>query len=319
MLKISEIPCLIIGYQRVAEVEAQIQKLYDFGIERIYVAIDGQKEGSPPKFSHSNFEALSNKNGKHISTWIRNENLGLAASVVTAIDWFFQNEDQGIILEDDLNFDESFLEYVAWGLPEIATRFDCLMISGNNFFPLESDGSQIQNSWCNYPLIWGWATSRAKWQIMRELTLKQFSWQNSKMAIEKKGFWFTGNLRAQHGLIDSWAIPLAANFYNNQYFCLLPSVALVENRGNDHYATHTKTFREIYAAPLEKSRFSFASSTNSDKAHLSNIQNELIERHIFRIRKKHIFLPVYVYLQIIGIKERGPTLVDRINAVIIPS
>ena len=317
MLKISEIPCLIIGYQRVAEVEAQIQKLYDFGIERIYVAIDGQKEGSPPKFSHSNFEAISKKNGKHISTWIRNENLGLAVSVVTAIDWFFQNEVQGIILEDDLNFDESFLEYVVWGLPVIASQSDCLMLSGNNFFPLEKNDSQIQNSWCNYPLIWGWGTSQNKWQILRGLVLQPFSWRNTKMAIETKGFWFAGTFRAQRGLVDSWAIPLAANFYKQKYFCLLPPVALVENKGDDQYATHTRTLREIDVVPTKKIGFPLE-RINLEKEKLSIVQNELLEICKFRIGKKHVLAPIKAFLENMVRNRKSSLLINRIADIKIP-
>lgn len=317
MLKISEIPCLIIGYQRVAEVEAQIQKLYDYGIERIYVAIDGQKEGFSPKFSNSNFDTISNKNRKYIRTWIRDENLGLAASVVTAIDWFFQNENQGIILEDDLNFDESFLEYVSWGLPVIGTQLDCLMLSGNNFFPLESNDSQIQNSWCNYPLIWGWATSRNKWIILRRLILEPFIWRNTTMAIKTKGFWFTGTFRAQHSLVDSWAIPLAANFYKEKYFCLLPPVTLVENRGDDQYATHTRTFRKIDIMPPKKISFPLE-IINFEKVKMSKIQNKLLETHIFRIRIKHSLSPLNAFMEIMIKNKKNRLLVNRIADVEIP-
>jgi hypothetical protein len=318
MLKISEIPCLIIGYQRVEEVEIQIQKLSDFGINKIYVAIDGQKMGIAPKFTESSFQSIAKEKGILIETWIRKENLGLAVSVVTAIDWFFQNEAQGIILEDDLNFDKAFLEYVVWGLPMLETQPDCLMLSGNNFFPTEVSNSFYECSWSNYPLIWGWATSKDKWLILRELINQPFSWRNAKMKIKKKGFWLAGTLRAQHGLVDSWAIPLAANFYRQKYFCCLPPVALVENRGDDQYATHTKAIRKINVSPLKKIEYTL-DHLNDQKRQLSKIQNELLERYIYRVRIKHAFSPIHVLLQILNTKKKSHYLAERILNTKIPS
>ena len=42
---------------------------------------------------------------------------------------------------------------------------DLLLISGNQFH--QNVGIVSDLNWTNYPLIWGWATTRIKWNEMR--------------------------------------------------------------------------------------------------------------------------------------------------------
>ena len=98
-----------------------------------------------------------------IKTLFRPENLGCKIAVSSAIDWFFENEEQGIILEDDCLPNESFYNYCETLLNYYASDERIMHISGNNF----QDGMMRGNGsyyFSNYNHIWGWATWKRAWK-----------------------------------------------------------------------------------------------------------------------------------------------------------
>ena len=63
----------------------------------------------------------------------RDENLGCKNSVSSAITWFFENEEMGIILEDDCYPDESFFEFCQILLKRYESENQVMMIAGTNY------------------------------------------------------------------------------------------------------------------------------------------------------------------------------------------
>jgi len=57
-----------------------------------------------------------------VKTLFRNKNLGCKYAVSGAIDWFFENVEQGIILEDDCLPDPSFFRFCQEMLKEYRNR-----------------------------------------------------------------------------------------------------------------------------------------------------------------------------------------------------
>ena len=105
-----------------------------------------------------------------IKTLFRDENLGCKIAVSSAIDWFFENEEQGIILEDDCLPHESFYGFCETLLNYYKNDGRVFHISGNNFQDgiIRGDGSFY---FSKYNHIWGWATWKRAWK-MYDVNLK---------------------------------------------------------------------------------------------------------------------------------------------------
>ena len=85
---------------------------YEGGIKKIYAAIDGPKIGQEGSdLIESTLKKVCAKYDLQLLIWRRKTNLGLAASVISGIDWFFNLEDEGIIVEDDLVFSPDFVKF----------------------------------------------------------------------------------------------------------------------------------------------------------------------------------------------------------------
>ena len=70
--------------------------------KKLYVACDGSRNTIESKLVNEVREIIKNITWPcELKTLFRNNNLGCKLAVSNAIDWFFENEEKGIILEDD--------------------------------------------------------------------------------------------------------------------------------------------------------------------------------------------------------------------------
>jgi hypothetical protein len=83
--------------------------------QKLYIAADG------PRLDRSGEEDLCEKTREivkkidwdcEVKTLFRESNLGCKDAVSSAITWFFENEEMGVILEDDCLPHESFFAFV---------------------------------------------------------------------------------------------------------------------------------------------------------------------------------------------------------------
>jgi hypothetical protein len=285
-------PYLIIGYSRFEGLARLLSTLDPLRISKIYLALDGtdsvqilQRQEQIITLVRS--YALENSLG--LETWVRAKNLGVAVSIITAVDWLFENEEVGVVLEDDLIVGKDFFDYLPIGLQHILDLPQALLVSGNQFVvPIEPNSVNV---WTNYPLIWGWATYREKWVIMRQGILEAKSRRKDFRLSQVANFWLTGSLRVQNGYVDTWDIPLAQFMHANHKLCLLPPVNLISNRGDDIYASHTKNGD----FPLNFPVADFSSKSNHlfpiDFSNVPSI-NYTLEKNLFKIKQKHFFLPI---------------------------
>ena len=97
-----------------------------------------------------------------LHTWFREETVDVYKSLFGAISWLFENEEQGIILEEDCVASLAFFDYCDQLLPKYKDDYRIWMISGDNYF---EDKLEI-----NYDYffsqsfqIYGWASWRTRW------------------------------------------------------------------------------------------------------------------------------------------------------------
>src|SRR5690606_32538012 len=91
------------------------------------------------------------------------QNVGCKLGVSGAIDWFFEQEEMGIILEDDCLPDVSFFSYCQDLLVRYRDDHRVMVVSGSNYHPGKTFGKSSYY-FSQYPHIWGWASWRRAWE-----------------------------------------------------------------------------------------------------------------------------------------------------------
>jgi hypothetical protein len=180
-----------------------------------------------------------------VETLFRETNLGCRMAVSSSIDWFFEHEEAGIILEDDCLPDPSFFGYCEELLERYRHDTRIMAISGDNF----QQGRQRGNYsyyFSQLPHCWGWATWRRAWRTYH-VALEHFEEVMAEPAYRE----FTHHTRfnqyrckhivdAYQKELDSWAFLWGFANHINHGLAILPQVNLVENIGFGPEATHTK-------------------------------------------------------------------------------
>ena len=231
---------LIIAYERKNFLVPVMEQLARMQIKKVYVAIDGPKTKSSSTLQNE-IESLVTEFGKslglHVVVWKRESNLGLALSMFSAIDWFFSNESIGIILEDDVLVSDSFPFFSSEALHLSAAEPKILLIAATR--PESFENNQTVG-WTHYPMIWGWATTSAKWEICRRLILNPMPVFGKIRNLRVAFYWSLALRRISTGRLDSWAVLLASQMRSEDYLCVIPPVNFATNIGFGELATHTK-------------------------------------------------------------------------------
>jgi hypothetical protein len=170
-------------------------------------------------------------------------NLGCKDAVSSGITWFFENEEEGIILEDDCLPNNSFFRFCDILLEKYRYDNRVRHISGVNF--LDND-IEIINSYyfSKFTHVWGWASWSRVWcdydkdlKSLDKFISNKFigsiypNKQVSKFLIDE--FY-----KVKSGLLNTWDYQyLYLNFINNG-LTIIPSKTLITNIGFNTDATH---------------------------------------------------------------------------------
>jgi len=223
--------------------------------KRLYIAADGPRPGSPGdgllcRQTREIFSAIDWD--CELKTLFREENAGCKYGVSAAINWFFSNEEEGIILEDDCLPANCFFKFCDILLKKY--RYDARIrhITGCNlqFGKKWGDGSYY---FSNRVHVWGWASWRRVWDDY-DLSMDRYDIAEVKkqfkniydddLVVETWAGIFNG---VKTGKINSWAYSLDfANFFNNG-LVIIPNENLISNIGFSNNATNTLNENSLYA------------------------------------------------------------------------
>lgn len=215
---------------------------------RLYIAADGaraNKEGEDQKAQAVRDYILQNVDWKcEVKTLFREQNLGCKYAVSGAITWFFENEEQGIILEDDCLPSQSFFWYCEELLNKYKVDLRVWHISGDNFQNgLErSEGSYYFSKFIH---IWGWASWANRWAKydVEIKSYKDFVDQNVVINLSEseqdKKYWQKIFEDVFNGKIDTLDYQWSYTVWVNSGLSILPNKNLISNIGFGPNATHT--------------------------------------------------------------------------------
>ncbi len=242
-------PILLIIFNRPEMVRQIAGRLAAISPIKVYIASDGPRSHIPgelEKVRSSRDTAIKLLiDNCYIDTLFQNNNLGCKKAVQTAIDWFFKNEPEGIILEDDCLPDESFFPYCAYLLDHYRDDSRIGIISGDNF---QFGGLKLESSYyfSRYAHVWGWASWRRVWKFYRSDS--QF-WEEMKAekllhnvfnSWKTRSYWENILRRVYNNRIDTWDYQLNLSLWSQNMLSIIPACNMVTNIGFDNDATHTK-------------------------------------------------------------------------------
>lgn len=176
-----------------------------------------------------------------VSKLYRTRYLSAKLSISGAIDWFFKNEEQGIILEDDCLPSQSFF----WFCEELLERYKKDMrvgqISGDNFQKGVKRGKS-DYYFSIYNHIWGWASWANRWKNY-DVDLNSFD--DAKFieeVFDKKSnqkYWIDIFKKMKVKSVDTWDYQWTFALWKAKQLTILPNINLIENIGFGEGAAHT--------------------------------------------------------------------------------
>ena len=115
-----DVPVLIIVYNRPGLACSLIKSLEKVAPAKIYVAADGPNTDNLDDLERcAQTRSLFVERRSEFIDWpceiktlFQEANLGCRAGVTAALDWFFEQEEEGIVLEDDIVADPTFSRFV---------------------------------------------------------------------------------------------------------------------------------------------------------------------------------------------------------------
>jgi hypothetical protein len=214
---------------------------------RLYIAADGpraNRTGEAEKCAKVREIATAVDWPCEIKTLFREENLGCKYAVSEGITWFFEHEEQGIILEDDCLPHPDFFSFCETLLDRYSDDERVWVITGDNFQNgvQRGDGSYY---FSRYNHVWGWATWRRAWQHYQGSLpfwpewSRSDDWRKKSSDPLERRYWSKIFERVRVEQIDSWAYPWTASVWYHGGLTATPNVNLVSNIGFGPDSTHT--------------------------------------------------------------------------------
>jgi hypothetical protein len=244
-----DVPVLFIIYNRPAHTKKVLEVLEVLQPAKLYVAADGPKENTIDKklceetrgiIDTISWPCIIKKKFNQI-------NLSCKVSVSESISWFFENEEMGVILEDDCVPDLSFFSFCKELLNKFRNDKSVMHINGSNFI-LDKNFNFGNESYyySRLPHPWGWASWRRAWSLY-DIKMSQFDTflkkDRLRLVIKNKNYrlkWYQLLEQAKNNKINTWDYQWFYSIWLNSGIVITPVVNLITNIGFGEQATNTK-------------------------------------------------------------------------------
>lgn len=257
-------PVLFIIFNRPSTTEKVFEQIRKVRPTEIYLAADGPRENKPGEKEKCERvrEIVSKIDWPcKVHKKFSDKNLGCKIAESSAISWFFENVNEGIILEDDDLPNQSFFKFCTEMLEKYRDDKRIMNISGSNF----------QRGWrrdkysyyfSKQPHIWGFATWKRAWdkydlntKLYPELKAKGYFRDTYEIAAERKII--TRNLDSTfYNKFNTWDYQWVFALLINNGLSIIPNENLIQNIGMDSSAVHTSSvFDREFSLPTKELKF----------------------------------------------------------------
>jgi hypothetical protein len=241
-------------FNRPTETFQVLQGIRLYEPEKLYISIDGPRvsKGIAEIELTNTVIAVIKKEVDwecEIFWKINKSNKGCKIAIQGALNWFFANEEMGIILEDDTVPNKSFFEYCETLLDHYKDNQKIFSINGCN---LGRNRRTYNHGFTKYFNMWGWATWKRSWQSVQDCwaDYNPSSFKNSmeiykwlKISFLDTNGWLNHlNELFEHtknDQIDTWDYQWVYTAITNRQFSIKPDKNYIQNLGFNENGTHT--------------------------------------------------------------------------------
>lgn len=186
----------------------------------------------------------------------RDENWGLANSIISGVTELCERYGRVIVLEDDLIVSRYFLEYMNNALDLYENSEQVMQVSGH-MYPVntKTETDAVLLPWAT---SWGWGTWNRAWnhfdKDMKGYTkLKDDATLRHKFDLDGSYPYYKMLGMQRNGKIDSWAIRWYLSIFMSEGVTLFPTQTLIQNIGFDGSGTHcTKEGRAMDSSYIQR-------------------------------------------------------------------
>lgn len=228
----------------------------------LYVAGDGPRDSRPGEADlvRQTREVIKVDWPCTVKTFYREKNVGCRLGVSGAVSWFFENEEEGIILEDDCVPEPSFFRFCSELLEKYRYDERIFMVCGGNFEPVPRDRSESYY-FSRIAHIWGWASWRRAWSLydadLKSLdrAVQDDSLRRTLRNPKAWTYWERQLTACRDGKIDTWDYQVAFSMWVQSMVSIVPAVNMITNIGFGPAATHTFRENRFANMPTTPTRF----------------------------------------------------------------
>lgn len=214
---------------------------------RLYIAADGPRPGRADDLeSTRETRAIAEEVDWdcEVKTLFRDQNLGIKIAIKTGLDWFFEQEEEGIILEDDCVPDPTFFRYTAELLDRYRHDDRIATITGSNLL-LGTREFEESYYFTRYLFVWGWAGWRRSW---RQFDLEIKTWPRFRdegrlrrvfPQARSLKYWTSVFDRTYAQEFNTWDYSFFYSQLIRNQMSIVPARNLVSNMGWGSESTHT--------------------------------------------------------------------------------
>lgn len=236
------VPVLLIVYRRPELTARVFQAIAAARPRRLFVAADGAAHAGEAEACAETRRVVSQVTWPcEVHTDFASSNLGCERRVTSAVDWLFEYDERGIVLEDDCIPAPDFFGFCAELLERYQDDTRVMHISGETYAPPGVHSYYFSK----YALTWGWATWKRAWRLCDRDLATWPAFRDSPEAAslfdsrDERDYWLATFQQRHERRITDWDY---AWWYTcmTQGLSIHPSVNLVSNLGSGETATHTQ-------------------------------------------------------------------------------
>ena len=290
-------PVLFVVFNRLETVKQTLAAIRKAAPGRLFIAADGPRDSHPGEEKMCQAVRsyiLDNIDWKcEVKTRFQEKNLGCKKAVSSAVDWFFSEVEEGIILEDDCLPCQDFFRYAAAALDFYRDNQKVMHINGNilkNYTPDENNCAYFYR----YAHVWGWASWRRAWKLydveLKDLTPQKMYeiFPDDRRQAARWNEILSNVIAAKQGF-NTWDFQWTYTVMVNNAWCISPIRNLISNIGAEQSTHDMDNVADLLG------------SKTFDMPEILNFPSERenkpleIESEVYRkfYRKRHLFFRIF--------------------------
>ena len=297
-------PILLIAFARPDTTSLVIQSIKEAKPSKLYIALDAPRPNRPGEVERHNKvkELLNNTDWEFdVKYYCQRNNQGCSKGPYKAISWFFENEEAGIIIEDDIVPTSDFYIFCDNMLDTYKKNEKIQSISGWSYFYHDIPVHEYSYYFSHFTSSWGWASWRRVWEDM-DLKLENIDRQSILNKMKQYGFpWRTrllfisyfDKIKENFESLQSWDYQFLFSMWSKDRMVVQPFVSTVKNIGNKEGATHkfSDKLSEYKTYPLKDIQ-------------IPNTIESNISYDLLRISNEDLYWKPIIYWKMIGLKNK---------------